>query len=160
MSSLSSFGQPKPSPFDIYGQLMTQFQNISTLNAFMQHTALQPQELMTITNMLSESVTQLGPLSEFFIKKTNDVNVSVSLCEKLQKMFNLHNELLSHIYKFSEITSDMAKNVVDVSARNLKEDVTIYIYFDMIHKYRVILLQIFDCIRRIGAYVAILKDKV
>ncbi len=158
MTTISSY--QKPSVFDVYNQIMNTFQTIGSTASFSQYTPLQPQEMMTISEHISNSITQLGTLSEFFIKKTNDSSVSVSLCERLQRMFTLHNELLSLIYKFSEITGDMAQNVKEIAEKNFPENITVYIYFSMIYKYRMILLQIFESLRRIGAYVTILKDKL
>jgi hypothetical protein len=158
MTTIASY--QKPSVFDTYTHIANQFQTIANSHAFVQYTSLQPQEMMAISEETSSVINQLGNLSEFYIKKTNDVSVSVSVCERVQRLFLLHNDLLSLIYKFSGITKDMAKNVKEITEKNLQENVTVYIYFDMIYQYRIILLQIFDSLRRISAYVSILKDKV
>ena len=151
----------KVNPFEVYGQLLSnQFQNILNMPSFNKFTALSPEELVLIGQTTIECFTKLGDLSELYIKKTNDVNVSVNICEKLSKMYTLHNELLSLIVKFSSISDDVAKNIKENAKENLSHDTMNYIHFNTVNKYKTIILQIIDCIRKLNVYSSILKDKV
>ncbi len=147
----------KPNPFEVYQHLLNnQFQIILNLPSFNKFTPVTPDELVITGQCVIDCFTKLGDLSELYIKKTNDINVSVSICERLMKMFALHNELLSLIVKFSSISADVCKNIKE----QLSPEVMNYIWFDTVNKYKTIILQIVDCIRKLNVYSSILKDKI
>jgi len=147
----------KPNPFEVYQNLLNQqFQSILNLPSFNKFTPITPEELVSIGQCVIDCFTKLGDLSELYIKKTNDINVSVSICERLMKMYTLHNDLLGLIVRFSSISSDVSKNVKE----NLSQEIASYIWFDTVNKYKTIILQIVDCIRKLNVYSSILKDKI
>ena len=147
----------KPNPFEVYQNLLNQqFQSILNLPSFNKFTPVTPEELVSIGQCVIDCFTKLGDLSELYIKKTNDINVSVSICERLMKMYTLHNDLLGLIVRFSSISSDVSKNVKE----NLSQEIASYIWFDTVNKYKTIILQIVDCIRKLNVYSSILKDKI
>ena len=151
----------KPNLFDIYQYILhQQFQQMLNLPSFTSYTSLSPEELLLIGQCVIECFTKLGDLSEFYIKKMNDVNTAVSVSERLQKMFTIHNELLELIKRFSGISSDVASNMKEIVTKNLSQEVCNYVHFDTINKYKTIILQIAECIRKINVYAVILKDKL
>jgi hypothetical protein len=151
----------KPNLFDTYQYILhQQFQSVLNLPSFTSFCPLSPDELISIGQCIIECFTKLGDLSEFYIKKINDINTAVNVSERLQKMLSIHNELLEWIRKFSCISSDVALNMKEIATKNLSAEISNYIHFDTINKYRTIILQIADCIRRINVYGIILKDKL
>lgn len=164
LSGVSSMNiSPKASPFEIYLHILSQIQNISTLDGFKQYTILQPQEFMTISEILVTSFEKLSNLSEFFVKKTNDVSVSTALCERLQRMEKLHHELINLLRQFSHITKELSDKIFQLTEMRPdidKTEVTGYAYFDIIHRYRIQISYIEDVIKRINAYANLLKDKL
>lgn len=176
MSSMNTFGQPikttftqmsnmsmlKPHVFEHYNTVMTQFQAINAMDSFKQCSQIQPGEMMTISNTITESVSKLTEISEFFIRKTNDINVSTSLCDRLQRMALLHHELLSLIYKFSSISSDISEIARESAIHNFTADSNVFAYmnFDVVNRYRVLNAQLEEILRRLIIYASLLKDKV
>lgn len=149
----------KPNLFDHYTNIMNQFQTIKNLPSFINYIVLQPNDMIQISNITIESVDILSELSSHYIKKMNDMSISVSTNEKIQKMFDIHNELLNLIYKFNSLSSIITERYIEINANNLTQETINYIFFDIINRYKMIIYQIFDCIKKINVYANILKDK-
>lgn len=175
MSSMNTFGQPiktnfgmsisippKPHVFEHYNTVLTQFQAFNGMDSFKQYSQIQPNELMIISNTVTESISKLTEISEFFIRKTNDINVSTSICDRLQRMSLLHHELLSLIYKFSSISSDISEMTREATIHNFTADSNVFAYmnFDIVNRYRVMNAQLEEIFRRLIIYASLLKDKV
>lgn len=154
--------QAKPHVFENYHNVMSQFQTINTFTSFIQCGQIQPNELLSISNIITESIVKMSEISEFFVRKVNDINVSTSLCDRLQRMSLIHQEALSLIYKFSEISSDIAEAARISAVHNISnESNTIaYMNFDIINRYRVMNAQLEEILRRLIVYASLLKDKV
>ena len=150
----------KPNPFDTYNNILDQFKSIKNLNSFINYTAIAPTDLITISNITFECVDKLGDLSAFYVKKINDSTISVSTSEKLQRMYDVHNELLSYIYKFNLISANISDRFTEICANNLNQDAINYIYYDIINRHKLLLHQIFDSIKKLNVYVVIVKDKI
>ena len=150
----------KPNPFEQYINIMNQFQSIKNLPSFINYTVLQPNDMIQISNITIESVDILSDLSTHYIKKINDMSISVSTNEKLQKMFDIHNELLNLIYKFNSLSSIISERYIEINANNLNQETINYIFFDIINRYKMIIYQIFDCIKKLNVYATIVKDKL
>lgn len=162
-SSTSTFAIPsKPHVFEHYSTVMAQFQTINTFNSFVQCNLIQPNELLLISTIVTESLSKMSELSEFFIKKTNDVNVSTSICDRLQRMAQLHHDTLTLIYKFSEISKEASNVTQEIAIHNFAADSNVvgYMNFDIIHRYRVMNAQLEEHFRRLIVYSSLLKDKV
>ena len=112
---------------------MNQFQIINNLPSFINYTVLQPNDMIQISNITIESVDNLSDLSSLYIKKMNDMSISVSTNEKLQKMFDIHNELLNLIYKFNSLSSIITERYIEINANNLNQETINYIFFDIIN---------------------------
>lgn len=162
ISNMAMAVPPKPHVFEHYNTVMVQFQAINMMDSFKQCIQIQPNELMTISNTITESISKLTEISEFFIRKTNDINVSTSLCDRLQRMAILHHELLSLIYKFSSISTDISEITRIAAIHNFSADGTVFAYmnFDIVNRYRVMNAQLEEILRRLIVYASLLKDKV
>lgn len=172
MSMMSISGQnaqnnmnisPKSPPFEAYSYVLQHIQTIPSLESFKNYTILQPSELVTISELLYASISKLTDVSEFFVRKTNDVSVSTAVCERLQKMEKLHHELLQLLYTFSNFTQEYSRkqqSLYEITASPSKEEVVGYAYFDLAHRHRIQIAHISEVIRRLNTYALILKDKV
>jgi len=149
----------KLSPLEIYNTILTQFQTIKNSTFFINYTMIPPGELVSISNIISDSIERLGELSSLYIKKHNDSAISISTIEKIKCMYDLHNELLSHLYNFGKLSSYVVEGMKDISMSNSIADFTSYIHYDFINRHKLIILQIFDTIKKINVYCTILKDK-
>lgn len=154
---------PKSPPFEAYSYVLQHIQTVPALESFKNYTILQPSELVTISELLYACISKLTDVSEFFIRKTNDVSVSTAVCERLQKMEKLHHELLHLLYTFSNFTQEYSQkqhNLSEIAASPLKDEVFGYAYFDLAHRHRIQIARITELIRRLNTYALILKDKV
>jgi hypothetical protein len=149
----------KPSPLEIYNVILTQFQSIKNTNYFVNYTAIPPGELLGMSNTVAESIEKLGELSSIYVKKHNDGVTSVSTIEKMKCMYDLHNELLTQLHNFGKISSYVVDGIRDITANSMSNDLISYIHYDIINRHKLIILQIFDTIKKINVYCAIMKDK-
>jgi hypothetical protein len=150
----------KPNPFDVYSTVNEHFKSIKNLNAFVNYTVIAPADLITISNITFECVDKLGDLSAFYIKKINDSSISVSTADKLQRMYDVHNELLAYIYKFNLISANISDRFSEILTNNLNQDAVNFIYYDIINRHKLLIHQIFDSIKKLNIYVGIVKDKL
>ena len=149
----------KLSPLDVYNTIMVQFQTIKNSNSFINYTMIPPSELLSISNSVADTIEKLSELSSLYVKKHNENTISVSTLEKMKSMYELHNELLAHVYNFAKISSYVVEGIKDISMSNGITDFTSYIYYDIVNRHKLIILQIFDTIKKINVYCMILKDK-
>jgi hypothetical protein len=150
----------KVNPFEIYNTIQTNFTSIKNLTCFVNYTMIPPTDLITISNVTLDCVDKLGEMSVLFVKKINDSSISVSTIEKLQRMKEIHDEMINHINKFNLISSNISDRYTEICANNLNQDAINYIYYDIVNRHKLILYQIFDCIKRINVYVTLVKDKI
>ena len=156
----STSAAAKVHSFDIYTTIQAQLQTIKNLQAFTNFTQLSPNELITISNTTLDCVEKLGEVSSFFIKKLNDTTLSTTTVDKLFKMFEEHNDLLKLIYKFNLISSDISNNYKDIFANNMNQDIINFVFYDIINRNKLIILQIFESIKKLNVYSSLLKDKL
>ena len=147
-------------PCDVYITVQNQFQTIRNLNCFNSYTMIPSTDLITIANVTLDCVDKLSEMSTIYIKKINDSSISVSTNEKIQKMADVHAELLNFIYKFNNISSDISGSFKEITLNNMNQDTVGYIYYDIINRYKLIIYQIFQTIKKINVYVVIVKDKI
>jgi hypothetical protein len=148
----------KSSPLDVYNTILAQIQSIKNSNCFINYSTIPPPELLGISNTVADCIERLGELSSLYVRKHNDSVISVSTIEKMKCMYELHNELLTHLHNFGKISSYVVDGMKDISMNN-SVDFTSYIHYDIINRHKLIILQIFDTIKKINVYCAIMKDK-
>ena len=139
----------KPNPFDVYTNVNEHFKSIKNLNSFVNYTVIAPADLITLSNITFECVDKLGDLSAFYIKKINDSSISVSTADKLQRMYDVHNELLAYIYKFNLISANISDRFTEILTNNLNQDAINFIYYDIINRHKLLIHQIFDSIKKL-----------
>ncbi len=150
----------KPTPFDVYNHIQSQFISIKNLNAFTTYTAIPANDLITISNITMDCVERLGDVSALYIKKTHDSNISVVTVDQLQKMHQTHNELISTIKKFNLISSDITNSMKDIYQNNFSQDAINYMYWDIINRYKLLIFEIIDTIKKLNVYVELVKNKI
>ena len=150
----------KVNPFEIYNTVQINFTSIKNLVCFANYTMINPADLITISNITLDCVDKLGEMSVLFVKKINDSTISVSTIEKLQRMKEIHDEMINYINKFNLISSNISDRYTEICANNLNQDAINYIYYDIMNRHKLILYQIFDCIKRLNVYVTLVKDKI
>lgn len=150
----------KVNHFDVYNYVQEQFTSIKNLGSFVNYTSILPADLITISNITFECVDKLGDLSAIYVKKINDSCISVSTSEKLQRMYDVHNELLGYIYKFNLISSNISDRFTEISANNLNQEAIGFINYDIINRHTLTIHMILDSIKKLNVYVAIMKDKI
>ena len=150
----------KPCPFDIYNTINTQFISIKNLQSFTNYTIIPAADLIVISNIIIDSLDKLSELSVFYIKKSHDSSISISTIDKLQKMNELHNDLLKQIYRFNEISIDVTNGCKDIIHYNSSQDLANYINYNIINRNKLVLMQIFDSIKRLNSYAILVKDKL
>lgn len=156
----SSSSVVKPNPFEHYNTTLGQFQNIKNIPSFTNYTIILPADLLTISNITNDCIDKLSEISILYIKKQYDSTISVSTIEKLKIMYELHNELLGFIYNFNKISSDVVDGLKDVSQYNMNQELVNYIYYDIINRYKLIILKICETIKRLNVFVGLVKDKI
>lgn len=146
--------------FEVYNFIEKQFTNIKSHNSFMNYTNISPTDLVSISNITLECVEKLGSVSPFLIKKMNDSSISLLTIEKLTKLFEIHNELLHYLYAFNRISEDIYNNLKDMNQITFTQELLNYMYYDIINRYKLIILKIIDSIKRINIYVELVKNKI
>lgn len=150
----------KPNPFDVYNHIQSQFISIKNLNAFTTYSVIPAGDLITISNITMDCVERLGDVSALFIKKTHDSNIAVVTVDQLQRMHQTHNDLISTIKKFNLISSDITNSMKDIYQNNFSQDAINYIYWDIINRYKLLIFEIIDTIKKLNVYVELVKNKI
>lgn len=150
----------KVNPFAAYNHIEVQFTSIKNLPSFQTYTIILSNDLIIISNIISECVEQLGDLSAFYINKTNNSTISVHTVDQLQKMHQLHNELIDSINKFSMISLDIANSIKEIHKTNFTQDTINYIYWDIISRHKLIILKILELIKKLYVYVDLVKKEI
>ena len=150
----------KVNPFDYYNHVETQFISIKNLNSFQNYTMISSNDLITMSNIISECVENLGDISVFYINKTNNSTISVHTVDQLQKMYQLHNELIDSINKFSMISLDITNNLKEINKNNFNQEMINYIYWDIVSRHKLIILKILELIKKLYVYVDLVKKEI
>ena len=150
----------KVNPFDYYNHVETQFISIKNLNSFQNYTLISSNDLITMSNIISECVENLGDISVFYINKTNNSTISVHTVDQLQKMYQLHNELIDSINKFSMISLDITNNLKEINKNNFNQEMINYIYWDIVSRHKLIILKILELIKKLYVYVDLVKKEI
>ncbi len=150
----------KPHTFDTYNVVFSQFTSIRSLGSFTNFSQIHGQELMSICNISFDCLDKLSEVSGFIERKLNDQSLNQATLTQLIKLEDLHEKLNGEIYSFVNITDDMKLFAQNTAQGNLNQDVINYIIFDLINKYKQIILKIFTLIKRINVYVELLKPKL
>ncbi len=150
----------KPHLFDTYNVVLTQFASIKSLGSFTNFSQIHGQELMSICNISFDCIDKLSEVSGFIERKLNDQSLNQATLSQLTKLEDLHEKLNKEIYQFVNITDDMKLFAQNTAHGNLNQEVINYIIFDLINKYKQIILKIFTLIKRINVYVELLKPKL
>jgi hypothetical protein len=151
---------PKPNQFDIYNLIQTRFNTIKTNNSFVNYSIISPNELISISNMTLDCVDRLSEISSLLIKKMYDSSLSCVTYEQIINMFAIHNELLDKLYKFNGISYDITNNIKDIGQYKFNQEIQNYMYYDVINRYKLLVFQIIDTIKRINVYVDLIKIKI
>ena len=150
----------KVNHFEIYDHINNEFTAIKNLDPFINYTGISPTDLITIANITFTSIDKLGDLSAIYVKKINESCISVSTVEKIQRMYDIHNELLGHMYKFNTISSNVSDRFMEISVNNLNKDVINFINYDIINRHKLTIYMILDSIKKLKVFMGILKDKI
>ncbi len=150
----------KPHTFDTYNVVLSQFTSIRSLGSFTNFSQIHGQELMSLCNITFDCLDKLSEVSGFIERKLNDQSLNQATLIQLTKLEDLHEKLNKEIYQFVNITDDMKIFAQNTVQGNLNQDVINYIIFDLINKYKQIILKIFTLIKRINVYVELLKPKL
>jgi|LauGreDrversion4_2_1035121.scaffolds.fasta_scaffold13207_3 hypothetical protein len=150
----------KPHIFDAYNHVLTQFTSLKSINSFTNFSQIQCHELILICNISFDCIDKLTEVSGFIERKLNDQNLNQITLAQLTKLENLHEKLNEEIYSFVNITNDMKLFIQNTATGNINQEVINYIIFDLINKYKQIILKIFTLIKRIIVYVELLKPKL
>ena len=151
-----SISTPKLNPFDAYNQIQTQYLNIKNLNSFNTYTIIPTNDLITISNIVIDSVDKLSEISVFIIKKLNE-QLSNNNLLLLQEIFKYHNNLLNKIYDFNKISYDISEEMKNIFSLKLTPDVINFIHYDIINRYKLIIVQILNYIKELNIYVNLIK---
>ena len=150
----------KPHTFDTYNHVLTQFTSIKSLGSFTNFSQIHGQELMSICSISFDCLDRLSEVSGFIERKLNDSSLNQITLTQLAKLEDLHVKLNAEIYSFVNITNDMKIFTQNTTAGNLNQEVINYLIFDLINKYKQIILKIFTLLKRIIVYVELLKPKL
>jgi hypothetical protein len=150
----------KVNPFDYYNHVETQFISIKNLNSFQNYTIILSNDLIVMSNIITECVDNLGNMSAFYISKINNSKLSVHTVDQLQKMLQLHDDLIDSINKFSSISLDISSNVKEIHKNNFSQDIVNYIYWDIISRHKLIVIKILEIIRKLLVYVDLVKNEI
>ena len=150
----------KVNPFDYYNHVETQFISIKNLNSFQNYTMISSNDLITMSNIISECVENLGDISVFYINKTNNSTISVHTVDQLQKMYQLHNELIDSINKFSSISLDITNNIKEIHKNSFTQEIVNYIYWDIISRHKLIVVKILEILKKLMVYIDLVKNEI
>lgn len=150
----------KPHSLDIYGYIFTKFNEIKSIDSFINYSQIQGKDLITICNISFDCLDKLLEVTDFIEKKLNDSNLNEIIIGQLNKTNNLNNLLHEQIYLFNNIAHDITVLVKDNTEQMLNQEVLNYINFDLITKYKQIIYKIFSVIKKINIYVELLKPKL
>lgn len=146
----------KTNQFDVYNYIQTQFTIIKNLNAFTTYSIIPGKDLITISNIIMDCIEKLGDTSALYIRKINDVNISSITIDQLQKMQQTHDELIITIKKFNIISSD----ITYVYQNDYSQDAINHMHWDIINRYKMLIFEIIDLIKRLNVYVELVKNKI
>jgi hypothetical protein len=75
-------------------------------------------------------------------------------------MYQLHNDLIENINKFSLISFDITNNIKEINKNNFNQEIINYIYFDIMNRYKLVLLKILELLKKLNVYVDIVKSEI
>ena len=145
--------------FDIYTFVFSQYSKIKTTKSFTSFSQISSEELILISNTTMECLEKLSEVSAFIERKINDTALNSIIISQLNKLDNFHNNLLDEIYSFNQISNDVTILIKEISTLNYTPDTINYLYFNIINKYKQLLLKIFNSIIKINVYLELLKSK-
>jgi hypothetical protein len=137
---------------DIYNYINTQFNNIRTLTTFTNISNINTSDFTTINNISIVCLDKLSDLSIHYLKKINEDTLSLISLDKLNKMYDIHNDLISKIHNFNNISKETATNIKELALLNLSSEYTKFIFEDIFNRYKLILCQISDCIKKLNIF--------
>jgi hypothetical protein len=150
----------KVNPFDYYNYVETQFISIKNLNSFQTYTIISSNDLITMSNVVSTCVENLGDMSAFYISKINNSKISVHTVDQLQKMLQLHDDLIDNINKFGSISLDIASNVKEIHKNNFNQEIVNYIYWDIINRHKLNIIKILEILKKLMVYIDLVKNEI
>jgi hypothetical protein len=130
----------KVNPVDVYNYILKQFNVINGYDSFVNFTMIQPNELIRISNITLDCVDKLSKVSILYIQKLYDLSLSVITMDQLNKVIQINDKLIDKLYKFSRISVD---------SNNIMKDIKQY-DFDIIIRYKLLILQIIDIIKSLN----------
>ncbi len=152
--------QPHKNIYNIYNTIQSEFKKINTLNCFVNYITIPPDELLMISKITLSCVDQLGELSTIYIKKINDTNLSCTTINQLNKLLEVHNDLLEKLYKFNEISIDISNNLKNIEVYGFSNNTQSYMNWDIINRYKLIISQIIDLTNKLNVYLDLIKTNI
>lgn len=150
----------KVNPFDYYNHVETQFISIKNLNSFQNYTMISSNDLITISNIVTNCVENLGDISALYISKINNSKISVHTVDQLQKMLLLHDDLIDNINKFSSISLDITNNIKEIHKNSFTQEIVNYIYWDIISRNKLIVIKVLETLKKLSVYVDLVKNEI
>ncbi len=150
----------KPHCFDTYGHVLVQFNTIKLSGPFVNFTQISGPDLISICNTSFDCLDKLSEVSGFIEKKMFDSNLPAQVLTQLEKMENLHSQLIEQIYCFCQIVQDITTLTKELGNNCYSQEVLNYINFNIIHKYKQPIYKITDVIKKINSHVETLKPKL
>lgn len=150
----------KVNPFDYYNCVETQFISIKNLNSFQNYTMISSNDLITISNIVTNCVENLGDISALYISKINNSKISVHTVDQLQKMLLLHDDLIDNINKFSSISLDITNNIKEIHKNSFTQEIVNYIYWDIISRNKLIVIKVLETLKKLSVYVDLVKNEI
>lgn len=150
----------KTNPLEVYNYINTQILTIKNSQQFTNFVSISPTDLITINTIILDCVERLSDTSILYIRKIHDSNLSIVTIEQICKMLEMHNDLLNKLSNFNNISTDITNNVKNIAQFNFNEDIQNYMNYELINKYKLIILQIIELIKRINIYVDLVKPNI
>ncbi len=150
----------KQNPFEIYNIVLANITNIKNVSSFSNFTVIPATELITISNTIMDCVDKLCDISVLYINKINNQTLPNGTIEQLKSMSLLHEKLLEQFYSFNKISSDITEGFKESYTKTLNQEIINYIFYDIANRYRMIILQIIESLKKLNSFVELVKNKI
>ncbi len=150
----------KPNPFEVYNLVLTNLINIKNSSSFSNFTVIPSTELINISNTLIDCVDKLSDISVLYINKINNQTLPNGTIEQLKSMSSLHEKLLEQIYSFNKISLEITEGFKESYTKNLNQEIINYVFYDIANRYRMLILQIIESIKKLNSFVELVKNKI
>jgi hypothetical protein len=149
----------RPNPLDTYSYIENQFINIKNLHSLINYTLIPSNDLVNITNVITDCLDKLSTISAIYIKKLNDNTLNKQIIKIINKMISIHDNLVHKINDFGMLSKDLVSGLKEIVEKKFCQDIINYIYYDIINRYKLIIMSIFEQLKKLSVYTSIVKEK-